>query len=1144
VRIRELFLQRFGPFTDQRLDLSAATAGGLHIIYGQNEAGKSTSLRAVTGLLFGIPARSEDAHLHAAAELRVGAMLERRVGAEVELLEIVRHKRSKNPLTDGQGHPLDEARLAPFLLGVARASFQNRYALDQRELELGARALLSGTEQGLFAAGTAGAGVAQILLRLDEEQAALFRPRGQKYLLNQLLEQLREAEKHLRLSERPAEKWQEQKRALERVSAEVSRYEARRSQLRTELSRKNRLASMLTDVARLIEAQEELDSLGQAPLLPSESTQERVRAVTEEREALQEESVHAGELSLLEERLHALGEPSSLEEVEEERLAAVRNQLGSELKALSDLPKRRAKLEQLTDLVADQLKTLGRPASSAEELSIDPAQEAHLRLLVTEHGQVSADALQAHRSVRRQEEEHRELERRMGELSQESDRRAEVASSTERELLARARERLPPIRRLPEVQQRFELACQEADRLGREFTSVAFVDPPAEEAVKELLDQRQELDRARKGLLAERDEYLAQRDQSLARASTLKEALDLPSEDQLRAARAARDVLLDPQAFLEPAPPALERLRLAIEQADAIADRLRREAVRVSEFVALSMEAHAAGAQVSNLAVRVAELDDQDRAWLLRLATCFSACGTAPQSAPEARAIYARWLRWAEARQVMQHLLAERDRLVAEERALALDLSRLSGRTGDEQVPLEVQLAAVEDALELRRLRSFALEELHKKLHETARLLRQERVAKEVADTRLAAWSRAWQKATRLLGFVEAPNPPEVQTYLSRLSELSIALREQREMQRRVDGMHRDTAIFAELVRQMTRQHAPELAERSPLDAAEELLRRARLARETHAERVRCTREIGRRRQLLGEAIRRRDAARATLASLMQLSGAGTLEEHLELEGRSMRRRELVDVVRALEDTLRGRSGGQLRALIEEVRGLDHDVLQSEIEDLEDALREVDTRHQALVREATSLQQGLEHYGTEDAADARQRAMHRRASAAHTLREVLVLRSARLLLEAEMLEYAREHRSTTLARAEALFSRLTLGKYRALRLGLGQRELRAVRGDQEVAVSELSSGARAQLYLALRLSSLEASLDVPDPLPLVLDDLFVEFDEDRAVAAFEILGELAERTQILYFTHLARDVEAAHDATRGGRVFVHRLGIA
>ena len=53
MRIDRLDLIAYGPFDGTVLDLSDG-ASGLHLIYGDNEAGKSTSLRALIGWLFGI----------------------------------------------------------------------------------------------------------------------------------------------------------------------------------------------------------------------------------------------------------------------------------------------------------------------------------------------------------------------------------------------------------------------------------------------------------------------------------------------------------------------------------------------------------------------------------------------------------------------------------------------------------------------------------------------------------------------------------------------------------------------------------------------------------------------------------------------------------------------------------------------------------------------------------------------------------------------------------------------------------------------------------------------------------------------------------------------------------------------------------
>ncbi len=47
MRIKELRLDRFGHFTDARLDLSGGP--NLHVVCGDNEAGKTTILRAVSG---------------------------------------------------------------------------------------------------------------------------------------------------------------------------------------------------------------------------------------------------------------------------------------------------------------------------------------------------------------------------------------------------------------------------------------------------------------------------------------------------------------------------------------------------------------------------------------------------------------------------------------------------------------------------------------------------------------------------------------------------------------------------------------------------------------------------------------------------------------------------------------------------------------------------------------------------------------------------------------------------------------------------------------------------------------------------------------------------------------------------------------
>jgi uncharacterized protein YhaN len=146
------------------------------------------------------------------------------------------------------------------------------------------------------------------------------------------------------------------------------------------------------------------------------------------------------------------------------------------------------------------------------------------------------------------------------------------------------------------------------------------------------------------------------------------------------------------------------------------------------------------------------------------------------------------------------------------------------------------------------------------------------------------------------------------------------------------------------------------------------------------------------------------------------------------------------------------------------------------------------------------------------------------------------------VLERVVEGYREQNQGPVLSRAGEVFSRLTLGSFSRLQVGLEETRLECMRADdgKSLEVNELSRGTRFQLYLALKLASLERYVKTAPPLPLVLDDVLVEFDESRAKVALSVLAEFSEHTQILLFTHLARDVDAARDLA-DGRIVTHHL---
>ncbi len=110
------------------------------------------------------------------------------------------------------------------------------------------------------------------------------------------------------------------------------------------------------------------------------------------------------------------------------------------------------------------------------------------------------------------------------------------------------------------------------------------------------------------------------------------------------------------------------------------------------------------------------------------------------------------------------------------------------------------------------------------------------------------------------------------------------------------------------------------------------------------------------------------------------------------------------------------------------------------------------------------------------------------------------------------------------ARAGELFQTLTAGRYIGIKLDQSLQprpvpaELPAFDEVESVALEALSCGARDQLYFAVRLALAE-ELSRRRSLPLLLDDPFVNFDEERLETVCLLLKQIAERNQVIILTH-------------------------
>ncbi len=290
MRLVRLLLKAFGPFTDAELDLgpSDATGPDLHLIYGPNEAGKSSALRAMTDLRFGIPLRSPDDFLHPFSQMRIGGVFEDELGRAVALMRRKGRGATLSRFDPATGEPADPPEVGRDIEqalngGLDREGFEALFGINHQRLREGGDMLLKGEGElgaALFEASAGTRGIAAILAGLEADAKAIYNPHGraQGATINEARRCLEEERQRWRQAQtRPAD-WEALRRAHEEARealAEIDR------NLETERRRDVDLTELRTVQPLLREhdrALGELTELAGVPDLPEAAREQRLRA--------------------------------------------------------------------------------------------------------------------------------------------------------------------------------------------------------------------------------------------------------------------------------------------------------------------------------------------------------------------------------------------------------------------------------------------------------------------------------------------------------------------------------------------------------------------------------------------------------------------------------------------------------------------------------------------------------------------------------------------------------------------------------------------------------------------------------------------------------------------------------------------------
>ncbi len=1165
MRLTRLDLTAYGPFTDGSLDLSAP---GMHVVVGPNEAGKSSALNAICDALYGIPTRTTAAFLHQMPNLQLGFSVELEDGTT---RQFVRLKKQRDTLRNATNEVVPEAELQALLRAIDREAFTTSFGLTHERLLQGSKDLAAGRGElgkAIFGASTGSVTLAAVLEQLEHRAHEILTPSGRAGRLHELTKQLETLRAQLREAQLKPRDYVDLTATLRELDKALQGDKANEDAVSRELQLSQTLLGKLAQLRQWRTAADEVGQLEPRALpLRSELPNELDEARSDLAEATESLAREEAELDKVKARAAEISVDSAVLDVHAEidglrdRRAEYESKVTHRSAVTDRLQRSRAQVEQLLRrLWPDSL-----PNEAASAVSVGLLAETTATTLVAGFPAIDAKRASAQEALNKSTTELGKLSERLAKLPAPPDsaqlRAAHSSAQSAGDLDADVRTAKAKAAEL-ESQMGAQLS-----RLGlttREIDEVAALAIPAVaqiEAARSRTDQLVHDHRAATERSAELTAEIRERTTELQQllADTRVPSLGQLEEDRAERSRIWRRIRTlwlgespeeDPthqpsnwdQATDNDA--VASAYEVAVATTDSTADRLRSDAATVARRAELER-------QISELEVKLAEQSTiiagictaQDEAtadWR----ALWDPTGVDPASPMEMREWVDNFADFQRTHESARGAAAEADALTTR-----IDGHRDELRSALNSVGVEVPDVALLPTL-ITRCKEI-LDDLTATTDERRQLLRDlERAEQERteavqnlagADEELGTWRTRWTEAMSSLGLPADTDTQAATTFLtevtdaqSLLDQIRLDEDEAEEIDQFVTSFEHDADAVLESI-DPQRSGGPyaiavgHLAER--LSAAREAqagLEQLRGLTDGHVEKIeQYTADIAGVRSRIGLLVEEAgvDDEAALIAAVelaAQLHDARTTRDDLEAE---------------ISTAANGRAAADLFA---ELGDHDEISLQSRIDHLSSDITEIRDRVVSTSEEIATNRHLLDAMdGSADAAEINERIEFLSAEIAQLAEAYQGFRLGAILLQEQVNAFREEHQGPILGKAGPWFRRLTLDSF--VGLDVDGDALQGVRQSGErVGVDGMSDGTRDQLYLALRLAAVAVAAGESDPMPLVLDDVLINFDEGRAAAALEILGELSDSTQVLLFTHHQHVAKLARGAL-GNTVTVHPI---
>lgn len=1133
MRLNRLELTRYGIFTDYEIPFGdhVPNTPDLHIIYGPNEAGKSTTLAAFLDLVFGIETRSKYGFLHSFSTMRIGADISINGAAR----QFVRVKNQQNSLLDSADRPISESTILTGLGGIDRATYGTMFSLDDDTLEKGGESILASKGdlgQLLF---SASAGLSDLNTKLESIRAAVesfYKVRARSGELSELKKKLLNLRKQREDIDTAASAYAKLVEEQDRSAAQYAEAMKERSGTQVRLEELRRQAAALPRRAALRALRERLNPLVSIPSAPKSWLGELPKLHKDEIELLlQAESIEADVKQLTEELNGAVSDERVLSL--KERIDQLTDLRARYMTADKDIPERRLQLRDAETAIAGIIKRLEcDPNADAKSLLLGAKVTGGFRDLIERWSGVDANAATAEEELSEARRRLKYAEANAKALNGDANPISAPLNTQLVSVLSRARASDHPAR------QRLAARMDEENRevLARHMRALhpwtgeagGLVDlavPAAndlERLEKAISESQKRLDRYQETI----EKLLSEEHKLTAEIDATGNVAGVVSDQKAAEIRAAREKSwANHKAVLDMA--SAEAFEGDLRQDDIVTNARLGNAAEVANLHQITKTLAGVKAELGEARKSQRSAADQLEKSHKELA------GVVTRIAPT---LPADWnignLRaWMDVREKAIEVVAaikkvERDAQAAKQdrenihRDL-LDVAASAGLEPKADASEETLITLVQETLdretELRALRSEV---------EACRRDSDTRALKvDKAQKAKTGWQEEWAGYCKSCWLRDRtiPSVSTLREVLKELDELRPLVDKRDGLIDRIEKMEGDQQRFTAEVIALAKIlnldiTLPVLELYASLTKAVEKEKTIEVARQASESRLK---EAQTRQKTISVALELHNRHKSEMLTHFAANSLNEVEGKL----RSLEtRREIEGQVTAAEleimDTLGESSIQAAEAALESV---DRSQIESERSELAGRLEDQDQRAQELFSESSKAADRLAAVGGDDAVARIEE--QRRTTLLETTEgamKYLRLKLGVAAAEQALRLYRDQHRSSMMNRASDAFKLISRGAYTGLTTQVdGDKEaLVAVgAGGGSKIASDLSKGTRFQLYLALRVAGYQEFSQARESVPFIADDIMETFDDFRAEEAFKLFAEMAKVGQVIYLTH-------------------------